>query len=108
MKLSTISRRGHKGGRQWAEKVTKWLQIEDKKIPVRKSVSLPEGCPESLIPWAVLASPLNLRRARIPAWGNALIHFCLVGPPPYPLIRGCPSCEVLPRGMLTADGMRLF
>ena len=69
---------------------------------------LPEGCPESLIPWAVLASPLNLCRARIPAWGNALIHFCLVGPPPYPLIRGCPSCEVLPRGMLTADGMRLF
>ena len=36
-----------------------FIHLYSKKIPVRKSVSLPEGCPESLIPWAVLASPLS-------------------------------------------------
>lgn len=27
---------------------------------------------------------------------------------PYPLLRGCPSCEVLPRGAITANGIGLF
>ena len=39
---------------------------------------------------------------------SALFRFCLVGLSAYPLIRGCPSCEVLLRGAITADGMRLF
>lgn len=76
-------------------------------------MSLPEGCPESLIPWAVLASPLNPCRARIPAWGNALCIFGLSAFAYTPFCQGLPSCEGLAlsssaRGMLTAHGMRLF
>ena len=90
-----------------------FIHLYSKKIPVRKSVSLPEGCPESLIPWAVLASPLNPCRARIPAWGNALCIFGLSAFAYTPFCRGLPSCEgralsSRARGMLTAHGMRLF
>ena len=107
-----------------------FIHLYSKKIPVRKSVSLPEGCPESLIPWAVLASPLSTHSGKphtslgrrflwprhtyfSPAWARRKYIFGLSAFAYTPFCRGLPSCEgralsSRARGMLTAHGMRLF
>ena len=60
-------------------------------------------------PRPVAGNPLeSLSGAHTSLGQRFVLCFCLVGPPSYPLIRGCPSCEVLPRGALTANGMGLW
>lgn len=59
-------------------------------------------------PRPVAGNPLeSLPGAHTSLGQRFILCFYLVGLPSYPLIRGCPSCEVLPRGALTADGMGL-